>query len=258
MSLMESGLTAPKSRLFSSHFEVWGVMFLVGLGITTQPHLLSKALYVKGPNALRTTLLIGMATYATYALMLSAGAYARVMLPADIAQDRVVAEYVQIAFSWPPIGAAISVAILAASMSTMDGLLVAIAASVGNDVFPGKGTVWLNRLVLAGLAVATLAIAWSPPDLVIIIGQIGVYGIVASSVGPLIAGLGTRRPLASWPAWLSALVPLTIHMVGSLWMIDNPGVSAVVAMAVGVPLALIAWALPSPDDASDGMAAETP
>ncbi len=246
-SLAGSGLTAPGSRLFSTPFEVWAVPFLMGVALTTQPHLLSKALYVEGPSALRTTLTVGMATYATYALMLSAGAYARVLLPEGLAQDRVVAEYVQIAFSWPPIGAAISVAILAASMSTMDGLLVAIAASIGNDVLPGRGTVWLNRLVLAVLAVTTLAIAWAPPDLVLILGQLGVYGLVAASVGPLVAGLGTQRRLRSWPAWLAALIPLAIHFGTALTVIDNPGISAILAMAVGVPLGLLAWWIPEPE-----------
>jgi len=245
-SLSQTGLTAPGSRLFSTPFEVWGVPFLMGIALTTQPHLLSKALYVRGPSALRTTLTVGIATYATYALMLSAGAYARVVLPADVAQDRVVAEYVQVAFAWPPVGAAISVAILAASMSTMDGLLVAIAASIGNDLVPGRGTVWLNRLVLGLLALATLAIAWAPPQLVLILGQLGVYGLVAASVGPLVAGLATQRPLRSGPAWAAALVPLAIHFGLALTVVDNPGISAIVAMAVGVPLGLIAWAAPEP------------
>ena len=245
-SLSDSGLVAPESRLFSTSFEVWAVPFVMGIALTTQPHLLSKALYVRGASALRTTLAVGMGTYATYALMLSAGAYARVTLQAGIPQDRVVAEYVQIAFAWPPIGAAISVAILAASMSTMDGLLVAIAASIGNDVLPGRGTVWLNRLVLALLAATTLAIAWTQPAVVLILGQLGVYGLVAASVGPLIAGLGSRRPLRSWPAWLAALVPLAIHFGTALTVIDNPGISALLAMAVGVPLGLVAWALDPP------------
>ncbi|MEN0063002.1 MAG: hypothetical protein AAGA48_12685 [Myxococcota bacterium] len=245
-SLRDSGFVAPEGLIYRTPFEVLGVPFFIGIALTTQPHLLSKALYVKGARALRTTLSIGLGTYATYALMLSAGAYARVLLPAGIPQDRVVAEYLQIAFSWPPIGAAISVAILAASMSTMDGLLVAIAASIGNDVIPGRGTVWLNRLVLAGLAIGTLALAWSPPAAVLLLGQLGVYGLATASVGPLVAGLGTTRPLQSWPAWLATLVPLAIHLGLALTIVDNPGISAILGMAVGVPLGLIAWVLPPP------------
>lgn len=251
-SLLDSGLTAPDSVIFRTPFEVWAVPFLIGIALTTQPHLLSKALYVRGRRSLGITLGLGIGTYATYALMLSAGAYARVVLPPGIPQDRVVAEYVQVAFAWPFVGSAISVAILAASMSTLDGLLVAIAASIGNDVVPGRGSVWLNRLVLAALAIATLAIAWSPPRLVLLLGQIGVYGLAAASVGPLVAGLGTRRPLHSAPAWAAALVPLAIHFSLALPLfrdqpfVDNPGVSAIAGIALGLPIALLAWALPEP------------
>lgn len=239
-SLSSSGWTAPDSKLFSTSFEVWVVPFLIGIALTTQPHLLAKALYVEGRRSLTTVIAVGMGTYATYALMLSAGAYARVVLPAGIPQDQVVGEYLQVAFAWPVVGAVISVAILAASMSTLDGLLVAIAASIGNDVLPGRGSVWVNRAVLAALAVATLLIAWTEPQVVLILGQMGVYGLVAASVGPLLAGLWLRGPLPRWPAWIATIVPLLVHFGLGWTVIDNPGISALAGMAIGVPVAFLA------------------
>lgn len=250
-SLAEGGLTNPDSPLYSSELEVFAVPFLIGIALTTQPHLLSKALYVKGARDLRTTVGIGIGTYAMFALMLSAGAYARVVLPEGVATDRVVAEYLQVAFAWPAVGAAISVAILAASMSTLDGLLVAISASVGNDVFPGKGTVWTNRLVLVALAVITVGIAFDHYQRlqdgrggsVLILGQVGVFGLVAASVGPLIAGLMTHRPLPRGPAWASALIALGIHFTLALNVFKNPGIAALAAMAVSIPVALLGLVL---------------
>lgn len=250
-SLASGGWTAPDSVLFSSPLEIWVVPLFIGLALTTQPHLLCKALYVRGPGALRTTIAVGMGTYATYVLMLSAGAYARVVLPAGVPQDRVLAEYLQVAFTWPPVGAAISVAILAASMSTLDGLLVAIAASVGNDVLPGRGNVWVNRVALAVLAVATVAIAWSPPPLVLVLGQLGVYGLVVASVGPLLAGMLRSGPLPSWPAWASAGIALLVHFGLARTIVANPNVSAVAALAISVPVALLAVVLqPQPQPAA--------
>lgn len=251
-SLVADGWTAPSSRLFSTPGEVWLVPFLMGIALTSQPHLLAKALYVRGRRALAGTVAIGMTTYAIFALMLSAGAYARLILPADTAQDKVVGEYIQIAFSSSPVmGAVITVAILAASMSTLDGLLVAVAASVGNDVFPGRGSVWINRLVLLGLAAATLLISWSPPDLVLILGQLGVYGLVAASVGPLVAGMWLSGPLPRGPVWLAAVVPLLIHFGLALPLlgeplVSNPGISALLGMAAGVVLAFAPLVLPRP------------
>lgn len=238
-SLGQSGITAPESPLFSTLWEVIGVQFLIGIALTAQPQLMSKALYVRGRRDLWITVAVGMVTYSLFALMLFAGAYARVVLPEGVAQDRVVAEYLQVAFAWPAVGAAVSVAILAASMSTLDGLLVAIAASVGNDVLPGRGDVRVNRIALAVLALATIGISWSPPKLVLLLGQIGVFGLAAASIGPLVVGLVTRRPLPSWSAWIGAISALIVHFVLALAVVDNPGIAAVAGMAVGIPLSAL-------------------
>lgn len=247
--LSTTGLIAQDSVLFSTTAEVWLVPFVMGIALTTQPHLLTKALYVEGKRDLWRTIGIGIGTFTVFCLVLFAGAYARLTLDAGIPQDQVVARYLAEAFPIPAVGAAVSVAILAASMSTMDGLLVAISASVGNDLFPGKGSVRLNQGVLAGLAVITILIALSPPKLVLILGQQGVYGLVAASAGPLVAGLFMPGVLRGQVAVGVSLLALAIHFglgVGAgLIGLDlgpfstNPGVAAGVAMAVTVPLAFV-------------------
>jgi sodium/pantothenate symporter len=239
-ALADDGLTAPGSVLFSTAAEVWFIPFIMGFALTTQPHLLTKALYVDGPGALRKTLAIGIGTFAVFCLVLFAGVYAVLTLPADIPQDQVMARYLQVAFEWDVLGALASVAILAASMSTLDGLLVAISASVAGDVMPGRGSVALNRTVLALLAAATIAASLSPPKLVLILGQLGVYGLVAAGAGPLIAGMMARgRPDARW-AFASAFVALAVHFGLSLGeLTTNPGVSAAAALFAGIPVALV-------------------
>lgn len=243
-SLVATGWTAPESPLFSSHLEIWLVSFLIGIALTTQPHLLAKALYVDGRRALWITIAVGISTYATFALMLSAGAYARVLLPAGTAKAAVVGDYIRMAFAGAPIvGAVITVAILAASMSTLDGLLVAIAASVGNDFLPGRGSIWVNRAVLLVLAAGTLAIAWAPPE-ALIFAQLGVFGLVAASVGPLVVGLFVRGPLPRGPAWVASIIPLIVHFGLSIpGFVTNPGVSALAGMALGLPIAGLALLL---------------
>ncbi len=255
-ALADTGTVAPGSVLFGSSLEVWAVPFVMGMALSTQPHLLTKALYVHGRRDLALTIGTGVATFAVFSLVLFAGAYARVLLPAGVPQDQAMAEYLLVAFPWEPVGALVSVAILAASMSTMDGLLVAVSASVANDLVPGKGSVALNRLVLAVLAAVTIGVALFPPKLVLILGQQGVYGLVAASAGPLVAGL--FRPGRLSPAWAaaSAIAALVVHFglgaVGGLT--PNPGVAASLAIAVGVPLAVIG-ALLRPSAASEPAAA---
>ncbi len=253
-SLSQTAWTAPDSALFSTPLEVWGVPFAMGFALTTQPHLLSKALYVKGRRRLWQTLGLGVATYAVLSLVLLAGAYARVTLPAGVPQDQVMAQYLATAFPWPVVGSVVTVAILAASMSTMDGLLVALSASVGNDLLPGRGTT-AARLALLGLAVATIAAALNPPALVLIAGQIGVYGLVVASAGPLLAGLYRRGELPAGPAAASALLGLAVHL-GLSAVVANPGVAACAGLAVGLPIAFAPALRRAPATYPDGLALE--
>ena len=135
-------------------------------------------------------------------------------------------------------GALISTAILAAAMSTLDGLLVAIAASVGNDLVPGKGSVWANRGVLLFLGVATIAGALNPPALVLLLGQLGIYGLVAASAGPLLAALYSRGTPPVGAAFASAGVALAVHF-GLCAVLPNPAVAACAALLVAVPIAVL-------------------
>jgi SSS family solute:Na+ symporter/sodium/pantothenate symporter len=234
--LAATGFTKADSVFFSTHAEVWLVQAAMGFALTTQPHVLSKALYVEDRAALTKTLATGVATFSVFCLVLFAGAYGRLVLPPGLAQDAMMAEYLGVAFGSPVVSAIVSVAILAAAMSTLDGLLVAIAASVGNDIFPGWGSVWINRTVLIVLALLTVGISLSPPDLVLVLGQLGVYGLVAASAGPLLAGLFLRGPLPAWAAQISAASALVVYVALNM-MQGNPGVAAVGAMVVAIPIA---------------------
>ncbi|TNE90997.1 MAG: hypothetical protein EP330_06940 [Deltaproteobacteria bacterium] len=245
--LASTGLVDEGSVLFSTHAEVWLVPFLMGLALTTQPHLLSKALYVEDAAAVKKTLTIGIGAFAVYCVALLAGAYARLVLPEPVAQDQVVAAYLAVAFAaWPVVGAIVNVAILAAAMSTLDGLLVAISASVGNDLVPGERGLLASRLTLVGLAIGTAALALNPPGLVLIFGQLGVYGLVVASAGPLLVGLFRDGPLDARVAFTSAITALVLHFGLSL-QIANPGVTGCIALTVAVPLAfLMAARAPAP------------
>ncbi len=236
--LTTSGWTAPGSKLFSSTFEVWLLPFVMGIALTTQPHLLTKALYVDGRSALYKTVAIGMGSFLVFSLVLLAGVYARVELGEGVPQDQVMARWLVTAFPWPALSAVVSVAILAASMSTLDGLLVAVSASMTHDLFPGRASVRLNRIVLVSLAVLTLALAWSPPQLVLIFGQLGVYGLVAASAGPLLAGLFRAEPPPARQAAAAAVVALAVHGgVAWLELTPNPGMAALAGLLVSLPIA---------------------
>jgi len=162
-----------------------------------------------------------------------------------VPQDQVVARYLPAAFAWAPMGAVAGVAILAASMSTLDGLLVALSASLAGDLFPGRAArPAVSRAVLAALAALTIAWALSPPELALILGQLGVYGLVVAGAGPLVVGLFWDGPLRPGWAACSAIAALATHFGLSLsGLTANPGVSACAALIAGAPFALAAGPL---------------
>lgn len=235
-ALMADGWTHEGSVLFGSMAEVWVVPFLMGAALSTQPHLLTKALYVKGRRDLSITLAVGLGAFCVFNLVLFAGVYASLTLAADVPQDQVLAKYLVEAFaSMPVVGAFCTVAILSASMSTLDGLLVAVAASVSNDLLPQGVGVGTQRGVLLALGLLTIGIAWSPPSLVLVLGQVGVYGLVAASAGPLLLGLLRDGPLPASAALWSGSTALIAHFSMVLsGLTPNPGVAASVGLAVGI------------------------
>ena len=126
----------------------------------------------------------------------------------------------------PTLLAVITVALLAAGMSTLDGILVALSSIAANDLFlnltersllaqhtPEQRARIAHRAsqaILVAMGVAAFVISLHPPKLLGIFGQIGVYGIVAASTAPILAGI-LLPSLGRRAAWASALTGLGLH-----------------------------------------------
>lgn len=234
----------PQSVLFDSPWEVFVCGFVVSYGLVCQPHILMKALYLRSEADLRRYLVIAAVVGVGFALVLCVGLYARVAYPdLAIAQDAVVPSYIQRAFS-APAGALISVALLAAGMSTMDGILVSASTIAGNDLVLSlagdripeadrqRVALKASRAILVAMGVVAFALALDPPRLVGLFAQAGVYGLVAASVAPVTFGIFARRVPTPW-AFAAALVGPAIHFVGYLALgVANPAVSATVGVLV--------------------------
>jgi SSS family solute:Na+ symporter/sodium/pantothenate symporter len=231
----------PKSALFSSFFSVFVCGFVVGFALVCQPHIMTKALYVKTDKAVRRYLAVTIAVSTVFSALLLVGLYVHLMdLPREafvdpatglFRQDRVMAVY--LAESFGPVALAfITVALLAAGMSTLDGILVALSSIAANDLFlnltrdnvlakfdpqrQGKIAHRASQAILVAMGVAALIIGLDPPKLLGIFGQVGVYGMIAASAVPILFGilfpkLGVRTALAS------ALAGLTVHFGLYAW-----------------------------------------
>ncbi|RMH44349.1 MAG: hypothetical protein D6689_02650 [Deltaproteobacteria bacterium] len=232
----------PASPLFGDAFTVYVAGFVVGFALVCQPHIMTKALYVKDDRAVRRYVAVAIAVFALFSSLLLVGLFARAdgALPPDIRQDAVMTAYIAQTFP-PAVVAVIAVALLAAGMSTLDGILVALSTIAANDLFLGLTERNLladrtpeqraaiahrvSRVILIGLGVVAFAIALDPPALLGIFGQVGVYGIVAASTVPILFGVLPTR-LSRAGAATAAVVGMGLHFTLYAAGVRNPAVSA--------------------------------
>jgi sodium/pantothenate symporter len=230
----------PESALFSSFFSVWVCGFVIGFALVCQPHIMTKALYVKSDRAVRQYLAVAIGTSLLFTALLLVGLWARVAgippevlldpLTGAIRQDLVMAAYLAQTFSAGTL-AIVTVAILAAGMSTLDGILVALSAIAANDLVLNVAEKPLARrseeerrrfghrasqVILVLMGVAAFGIALHPPKLLGIFGQLGVYGIVAAATVPILFGI-LFPAMGARMATAAALSGLGIHF-GLSWL----------------------------------------
>lgn len=244
LSAIDPALAAtanPKSPFYGSFFSVWIAGFVIGFGLVCQPHILTKALYVRSDKQVAAYLGVATVISVVFTALLLIGLYARLGdIPADAfldaatgrpKADAVVTVYIQHTFG-PGLRAVIAVALLAAGMSTLDGILVALSTITANDLYLELGRDrWLkglspaaqskaahraSQIILILLGLATLVISLDPPALISIFGQIGVFAIAAGSTPPIVFGIFARR-MPGKVAFASALLSTGTYVGLSLW-----------------------------------------
>lgn len=231
----------PSSKLYGSFFSVWISGFIIGFAVVSQPHIMIKALYVKNDADVWKYLGVCIAVSLVFSSLLLVGLYAHLMeLPKEafidkttglFRQDTVVTVYITQTFS-PVLIAVIMVALMAAGMSTLDGILLALSSIVASDLFLNltRDNVLAGRseddqlkiahrfgqVVLILMGIVTFFIALYPPKLLGIFGQLGVYGIVAASIVPILGGI-VFPSLGKRVAGASALAALVTHFSLYAW-----------------------------------------
>ncbi|MEM1025225.1 MAG: sodium:solute symporter family protein [Myxococcota bacterium] len=202
----------PSSALFSSAWQIFVCGFVVSFGLVCQPHILTKSLYLRRDEDHTAYLVVAGIVGTSFTLMLVVGLWARARFPEIPSQDAVIAVYIAKSFT-PYVGAFVSVALLAAGMSTMDGLLVSASTIAGNDIFLGflgerlmpgasmaereKAALRASQGIIAFMGVSAFFLALDPPQLVGLFAQMGVYGVVCASIVPMTAGILLDRPSRS-------------------------------------------------------------
>ncbi|GAA5316243.1 MAG: sodium/pantothenate symporter [Candidatus Pelagadaptatus aseana] len=260
-SLGENFMAAcnPDSNLYFDFFSVFLSGFVVTFALMMQPHILTKMLYLKNDADVNKFLVTTVIAGACFMLMLAVGFYARLKGLEIDRQDSVVVSYIAAEFSGHSWGAYalvfISITLLAAGMSTLDGILVSLSAMVVKDLylpFSGKtgfqhgAGLKLSRWVLIGVGVVAYLIALNPPQLIGLFAQKGVYGLAAASVVPILLGTYVRHQPPVVVAWLAAMVGLGAHLLGLFaFGIENPAVSATYAILLSALPVVVYYVLNS-------------
>ena len=241
------------SELYYSFFSVFASGFIITYALMLQPHILTKVLYLRSAADLNkfigTTVVVGF----MFTLVLMVGFFARLSGLEISSQDTVVVEYLNYEFSGSPLGEIfltfIMLTLLAAGMSTLDGILVSLSAIVVNDIVAPlsnntrDGLLW-SRWVLVGVGFVGLILAWSSPPLIGLFAQKGVYGLAAASLVPMLFGVLVRGAIPLWLVFGASLIGLFGHFFLHLLMgIENPAVSAsyAILLSLGYGLIGLAW-----------------
>ncbi len=235
----------PDSKLYTNFFSVFASGFLVTFALMLQPHILSKVLYLKDDKAVNKFIWTAVIVGGCYTLMLFIGFYAK-LSGVEATQDKVVTYYIIQEFAnssiGPYISAFITVTLLAAGLSTLDGILVALSAMTVNDIYHpfakpespeqyAKRGLILSRVVLVGIGLIALAVAWNPPLLVGLFAQQGIYALAAASLVPIFFGVFGPKNVNTYGMFGCALIGVVGHLYFTFFGgVYNPAVSSAQAI----------------------------
>jgi SSS family solute:Na+ symporter/sodium/pantothenate symporter len=241
------GAVNPASPYFRSVFEVFVCNFLVGLAIVCQPHVLSKALYLREERDVRRYLATAIACGIVFSGVLVTGLWARLTLAGPQPIDRVIPTWIAQTFP-PEVQVLIAIGLLCAGLSTLEGILLALSAIFSVDVYPllahGKaerGALVFGRLGLVLVALVTAGFAlWQiehpTGGTVAIFAQYGVYLLFTASFLPL--GCGMFVPRAGRRLVGAAVAAAVVGYLGTAVLkptalANNPAVLATVGILAG-------------------------
>ena len=266
------GTTNTNSFLFRDWFEIGVVQIVVGVAIVCQPHIITKSLLLKDDRSVNRFLVVAVITELIFFSVVIAGLYARIAFPdlsvggTALKMDGIIPAYVLNEFP-VFIGLFVVLGLIAAGLSTLEGLIQSISTTVTEDLikpalikFRGDNPddnlmIKINRLVIVLLAIVAIILSRQqllyPKLSVAIFAQNGVYAFFAAAFFPILFGMFSKRtpPLAAIAARVSAVVVHFTMYYGKISVPftlatgENPGVAAAVAIVLSLVIGSVIFQL---------------
>ena len=227
---IDTSLTATfneQSPLFRDFFEVVVCNTLVGIAIVCQPHILTKSLLIKKDDQVNRFLLYTVVVLVLFFSVVLVGFYARLSFPdlmfngSPLKMDGIVSAYVLHRFP-VYVGIVVILGLLAAGLSTLEGLIQSIPTTITNDFIVPIGEMThlktapmkINKGVTVIVGILAIVLSYdqlvNPSLSVGIFAQNGVYAFFSAAFAPVFFGIFTKTR-NKWIPIAASLVAILTH-----------------------------------------------
>jgi SSS family solute:Na+ symporter/sodium/pantothenate symporter len=238
----------PSSPFFRSLFEVFVCNFIIGVAIVCQPHVISKALFLRTDRDVRRYLTTAIACGVVFTSVLVTGFWARLTLTETARIDLAIPTWIATQFS-PEVQTLITIGMLCAGLSTLEGIFLALSTIISADLYPlirpartDDESLLAGRIGLVIAAVITAALSIRQINnptagTVAIFAQYGVYLLFSASFIPLVSGMflpGIRRGVVTSAVAGSLATYFVLAATGTTRYSNNPAFLAAMAIVAGL------------------------
>ncbi|RQD68431.1 MAG: sodium:pantothenate symporter [Tindallia sp. MSAO_Bac2] len=221
----DANLTRVINPESSMYYSVAAIVFMLfaDFWAVGQPQIINKIMALEKKRDMGKLLVTYVVATFCFLLVVWGGFYARALIPEVIAHpDTALPEYVSWAMH-PLLAAFVGVVILAASLSTTDGLFVVISTAISNDIFKRvlvpRGIMGKNlkteeevdrfctkiaRVTTVLIGVLALIAAWEQPAYLGDLVLFGIMGTVSGVIGMVV--YGSFSPKATPGAAIASLI----------------------------------------------------
>lgn len=223
------GIINPNSAPFATALAIAGIG-VIHVYWSISPHLINKIQYLKDDRDIKKFVIVAAICIFLFGIVTFAGFYANTLFPDMPSPDDANPYYINNVFP-KAIGGFFLVVILAAAMSTTDGILVYLGTLIGNTFYKNgyvkyrekQGVEFdpvkvdaralsLSRWAVVLVGVVSLPLAWVQPPFLVTLIWVSSCGVLSAITGPVLIGLYSRRA-STGGALIGALGGFVFYLV---------------------------------------------